>query len=254
MISVTTCVLEVSPEIFTRLGNLTIVVAYAEGLDNRVDRPTVREAWQAAWTHAGALGSTILNPQSHAHVKVWGDRLKAAGISRKAFPPSVEAVLRRAMKANEPFYINPLVDFYNAVALELVVPAGAFDLDLVDKAELRVTRDGDTFQALDADEPIAVPPGEVAYTAGPIILTRQLMWRQSRAGLVTPSTRRVLFMSELLPEHPPDLGDRVALGFREGFRRHFGVDAQVSRVDSAHPRFMVEAAGPQDRREEGAVH
>jgi DNA/RNA-binding domain of Phe-tRNA-synthetase-like protein len=247
VMSVSTCVLDVAPEIFDRIPGLSIVVAYAPGVDNRRERHSVQEDWIAAWTAAGDWAAAFPNPQSHPHVKAWGERLKAAGISRKAFPPSVEAVLRRAMKGGEPFFINPLVDFYNAVALRHVVPAGAFDLDHVGDAMLRTTREGDTFQALDAASPVAVPPGEVAYAAGSTILTRQLMWRQSQAGLVTPATTRVLIMSELLPEHPATLVDDVAESFREGFRRHFQVEAVVSRLDRGHPRLVLDDDATSER-------
>ncbi len=228
----------VAPEIFARLPGLTIVVAWATGLDNDGDNPTVDDDWASSWATAGLLVGTWPNPQSHPHVKAWGDRLKAAGVSRKDFPPSVEAVLRRAMKRGPRFSINPLVDFYNAVALRHVVPAGAFDVGaLPQNVVLRTSRAGDTFWALDADAPVPVPEGEMAYAAGSTVLTRHLMWRQSQAGLVTPATTTVLFMSELLPEHPADLPDRVADGFQQGFQRHFGVDPQMGRITADDPTF-----------------
>ncbi len=230
--------LTVAPEIFDRLPGLTIVVAWATGLDNDGDNPTVDEEWASSWASAGLWADGLPNPQSHPHVKAWGDRLKAAGVSRKDFPPSVEAVLRRAMKRGPRFSINPLVDFYNAVALRHVVPAGAFDVGpLPEDVVLRTSRVGDTFWALDAKAPVPVPEGELAYAAGSTVLTRQLMWRQSQAGLVTPATTSVLFMSELLPEHPADLADRVADGFQEGFQRHFGVDPTMGRISVDHPTF-----------------
>ena len=75
------------------------------------------------------------------------------------FPTSIEALLRRAMKGGSPFRINPLVDFYNAVSLRRVVPVGGFDLDRVPgPLSVRLTRDGDTFSALDADGAVPVPP------------------------------------------------------------------------------------------------
>ena len=232
--------LSVSPEIFGRLPGLQIVVAFAAGIDNQRPRPSVDQAWEAAWAAAGAQADSLPNPQSHPHVKAWGDRLKSAGVSRKEFPPSVEAVLRRAMKRGPRFAINPLVDFYNAVALSHAVPAGAFDVGALDEAVvLRTTAPGDTFRALDASEPVAVPAGEIAYAAGSTVLTRQLMWRQSQAGLVTPATTSVLFMSELLPEHPAELPDQVAEGFYDGFRRHFGAEPRMGRVSASQPAFLL---------------
>ena len=59
---------------------------------------------------------------------------------------------------------------------------------LHDVLELKLTRRGDTFQALDKSEPVAVPNGEMAYVTGQTVLTRHFVWRQSRAGIITPET------------------------------------------------------------------
>ena len=133
-------------------------------------------------------------------MRPWRERFQAIGISSKEFPTSIEALLRRALKGSEPRSINPLVDFCNCfdtISLRHCVPAGAFDLAQVPgPLELRLTRPGDTFLALDAGTPLDVPPGEVAYATGQTILTRHFVWRQSRAGLIEPATRNVFLVAE----------------------------------------------------------
>ena len=54
--------------------------------------------------------------------------MKAVGVSRKKSPSSVEALVRRAGKGGEPVSISPVVDFYNAISLKYLVPAGGFDI------------------------------------------------------------------------------------------------------------------------------
>jgi DNA/RNA-binding domain of Phe-tRNA-synthetase-like protein len=195
----------VEPEVFERIPNLRIAVAVAPSgnLDNEAPRPEVERFWRSAWNDAAAAAA-YGNAQSHPRVKPWREAFTRMGVSGKQYPSSVEALLRRALKGGEPFTINPLVDYYNAVSLHYIVPTGAFDLDdLQDVFELRLSEPGDTFQALDDAEPIDVPPGEVSYATGPTIITRHIVWRQSRAGLVTPSTRRAVFVSEVLAELGP---------------------------------------------------
>src|SRR5207302_1402505 len=114
--------------------------------------------------------------------------------------PPFEALARRAFKGGDPVRINPLVDVTNAIALRHLVPAGGFDMAGVDDPlAVRLTRDGETFQALDEDEPQPVAAGEVAYACGPVVLTRHLCWRQARQLLMTPGSRDVLLVSEVLP-------------------------------------------------------
>jgi DNA/RNA-binding domain of Phe-tRNA-synthetase-like protein len=191
--------------------------------------------WRAAWRNA-VDAHQYGNAQSHPRVKPWRDTFQRMGVSGKQFPRSVEALLRRAMKGGEPFTITPLVDLYNAISLTRLVPAGAFDLDDIhDTLELRLSRTGDTFQALDDAAPLAVPEGEVSYATGSIIITRHIVWRQSRAGLVTPATRRALFVSEVLSELGPDAPHEVAGDFARDLRECFGVDLRTWVVTADQP-------------------
>lgn len=230
-------VFDVEPGVFERFPGLRLAVVVARGVDNARERPAVAEAWRAAWAGASAA-ATHGNAQSHPRIAPWRERFRAMGVSGKEFPSSAEALLRRAMRGGEPFAINPLVDGYNAVSLRHVVPAGGFDLaDLADGAlALRLTRAGDAFTALDADAPLAVPPGEVAYASGATILTRHFVWRQSRAGLVTPATRDVVLLAEILGELGPAVADAVRDDFRALIERDFGATVVAAGiVDAAAP-------------------
>jgi DNA/RNA-binding domain of Phe-tRNA-synthetase-like protein len=167
----------------------------------------VRAYLEQTWN---AIASTFPyeNAQSHPWVRVWRERFKALGISPKEFPSSIEALLRRALKRGQPPFINPLVDLYNAISLAYVVPVGGFDIEeLVDEhLELRLTREQDSYLALDAQEPVSVPPGEVAYTNRSTVLTRHFVWRQAKIGLIQPTTMHVILVSEILP----GVGDSIA--------------------------------------------
>ena len=215
----------VAPDVFTRFPGMRVAVAVARGLENVAARPAVEALWRDAWQAAAAEGLPYGNAQSHPRVKPWRERFTAMGVSGKQFPSSVEALLRRALKGGEPFTINPLVDWYNALSLRHLVPAGAFDLAALDgqPLALRLTREGDTFTALDAAETEAVPPGEVAYAVGSTVLTRHFVWRQSREGLVTPETHDVVLLSEVLGEVGPDVADAILADFLAGLQAYFGV-------------------------------
>lgn len=225
----------ISPEVFARIPNLRVAVAVADGLDNAAPHPEIAAFWRAAWREAAAA-SVYGNAQSHPRVKPWRDTFQRMGVSGKQFPSSVEALLRRAMKGGEPFTINPLVDYYNAISLRRLVPAGAFDRDDIrDTLVLRLSHTGDTFQALDDATPMEVPAGEVSYTTGPTIITRHIVWRQSRAGLVTPATTRAILVSEVLAELGPDAPAEVASDFTRGLRDYFGVPSRTWIVTADQP-------------------
>jgi DNA/RNA-binding domain of Phe-tRNA-synthetase-like protein len=223
------------PEIFARFPGLTLAAAVAHGIDNTRETPAIAQGWRDAWQGA-ASAAVYGNAQSHPRVRPWRQSFQAQGISGKEFPSSAEALLRRALKGGEPFQINPLVDFYNAVSLRHFVPAGAFDLaEIAGPLELRLTRPGDHFLALDAAAPIDLPPGEVCYADGSTILTRHFVWRQSRVAAIGPNSRDVFLVSEVLGEVGRDVAEAVRADFEAGLREHFGVTSQTWLVDAHHP-------------------
>jgi DNA/RNA-binding domain of Phe-tRNA-synthetase-like protein len=222
------------PDVFSRFPGLRVVVVAAAGVDNQSARELVSAQWRDAWigaTQAAVYG----NAQSHPRIRPWRDRFQAMGVSGKEFPSSIEALLRRALKGGEPFQINPLVDWYNAISLRHMVPVGGFDLDQTGgPIELRLTRAGDQFVTLDATAPVAVPPGEVAYANGHTILTRHFVWRQARTGLIGAATRNVVLVSEVLGEAGAEVASAVLADLRDGLRHNFGVASQGWLLDVHH--------------------
>jgi DNA/RNA-binding domain of Phe-tRNA-synthetase-like protein len=222
----------VGAAVFARFPGMRLAVAVGDGADTATERPAVEARWRAAWRDAAAAATGHGNAQSHPRVRPWRERFRAMGVSAKDYPSSIEALLRRALKGGEPFHVNPLVDFYNAVSLEHVVPVGGFDLGaLRGPLELRLTRPGDTFAALDDQQALAVPPGEVAYADGATILTRHFVWRQARVGLIAPGTRSIFLVSEVLAE----VGEAAAAAVRDalgdGLARDFGIASRLFLLD-----------------------
>ncbi|MFI5274174.1 MAG: B3/4 domain-containing protein [Ktedonobacterales bacterium] len=228
----------VAPDVFARFPGLRVVVAVAAGLDNAVPRPVIEREWRAAWEAAAVAAAPYGNAQSHPRVAPWRERFTAMGVSGKQFPSSIEALLRRALKGGEPFRINPLVDWYNAISLRHTVPAGAFDLAAIaGPLELRVTRASDMFTALDSAEPEAIPPGELAYADGAAILTRHFVWRQAKTGLVSATTRDLILLSEVLGAVGQTVADAVLADFLDGLRAHFGIAGTGAVVSAEQPVF-----------------
>ncbi|MFQ5526966.1 MAG: B3/4 domain-containing protein [Thermoanaerobaculia bacterium] len=227
--------LHVHPGVFEALPGLRIAVIVAEGLGRAGDPEAIARFWSEAWDGAAAAGE-YGNAQSHPRIAPWRESFRALGVSGKRFPTSIEALLRRAMKGGEPFRIHPLVDFYNAISLQHVLPAGGYDLaEIAGDLEVRLTGEGDTFQALDDEDPETVPAGELAYTCGSEVLTRHLVWRQSERALIRETTRDAVFVSEAVAEIPDQAVDAVAADLCDGLRRWFGSSPATHRLDAERP-------------------
>ena len=220
--------LRIHPEVLERFPGLHVVVAWADGLDNRIQRPGIDEALGAAWRSAAEAVAAHGNPQSHPRIAPWRERLRAVGAPPRDFPSSVEALARRAAKGGEPFHINPLVDFYNTISLRHLVPAGGFDLAAVARpVELRLTRGGERFAELGTAGEERVGTGEVAYVSGDQVLTRHFVWRQSEVAAITPVTTEALLLAEVLGEVGDHVAAAVLTDLADGLASLFGAGIRV---------------------------
>lgn len=215
---------------------MRLIVVILKGLNNQFDRPEIRAELRESWISAGKAATEYGNPQSHPRIKPWVDHFKELGVSRKQFPSSIESLVRRAGKGGEPISINPLVDFYNSISLKYLVTAGGYDLDqLAYGLELRLSRSGDEFQALDDDTVLEVPEGEISYTDGSRILTRHFLWRQSKIGLILPESKNVILVSEIPGELGEGLCKEVLAALSEGTYKHFQIAPLTFIMNSDEP-------------------
>jgi DNA/RNA-binding domain of Phe-tRNA-synthetase-like protein len=229
----------VSPEIFELYPGLRLPVAVAQQVEPTAQRAGVKKLWEQAWERAGGLAPTYGNAQSHPRVAAWREAMTATGDSGRRFPSSVESLLRRAFRGGKPPRINPLVDFYNALSLRHLVPAGGFDLaQLHDTLELRLTRLGNTFHPLDGASAESVEAGEVAYASGNEVLTRHFVWKQSHKGLLGQATSSVFLVCEVLGEVEESAGGLVQAVLEDlsgGLHRYFGAEPVTFFVDERDP-------------------
>ena len=144
------------------------------------------------------------------------------------------------MKGRQPFHIIPLVDFYNAIALSHIVPAGGLDIDQMKEGlSLRLSREGDTFMALDGQEEEHIPAGEVSYADGRQIVTRDFVWKQAKHLLLNEHTKNVFFVSEILGDIPYETADNVAQALVNGLWKCFGISASSYILDERNNHLTI---------------
>lgn len=225
----------VDKEIFQLFPGLRIVTVVAKGMGAPTEEEAITRLLMEGWEAAGKAAGEYGNPQSHPNIKPWVDRMKEAGAPRKKYPSSIEAMVKRAGKGGEPFRISPVVDFYNAISMKNVVPAGGFDIDQLEYGlRLGLSAEGDTFIPLDREERISVSPGEVSYVDGSTIITRHFVWKQARHALLTPQSENIFFVSEILGEISEEVVDKVKNGLVQGLKECFGVDGWCQIVNEDH--------------------
>ena len=125
---------------------------------------------------------------------VYREALRNVEINPNKYPHSVEAMCKRILKGKSLPAINALVDSCNAIAVQEIVSLGGHDLrEIHDDLCVRQSREGDRYLPFGATEYEDVPAGEVVFTSGGLIQTRQWLWRQSEIGKMTLETGTVFF-------------------------------------------------------------
>ena len=132
--------------------------------------------------------------KEHPDIAVYRDALVNAGINPNKYTNSVEGMAKRVLKGQALPRINALVDRCNTIALTHVVSLGGHDLADIDAdLEVRRTVEGDRFLPFGADDFEMVESGELVFTSGRTIQTRQWLWRQSELGKMTDASTNIFF-------------------------------------------------------------
>ncbi|HLW23242.1 MAG TPA: phenylalanine--tRNA ligase beta subunit-related protein [Steroidobacteraceae bacterium] len=175
-------------------------LVYALDIENGPSDAHTRALLSAAAEHA--LASAGGAPAAHPRIAAWRDAYRAFGAKASAYPCSVEALLQRARKGGAAALpaINRLVDAYNAVSLQHLLPVGGEDLDrLVGDLVLRFATGDESFDGTEAgaaESGAAVIPGEVVWADDAGVTCRRWNWRQGRRTRLTEASRNAYFIIE----------------------------------------------------------
>ena len=149
-------------------------------------------------------------PQDHPNIKAWRQAFNKLGISAAKYQSSIESLVRRALKGGAFPRVNPLVDLYNAISLEFLVPMGGHDLAPLDgNIFLGFAEGNEPFTPMEGGEDEAAEKGEVVYRDERSVLTRRWVWRQSNKDKVTAKTSSVFMPIDVMEGLPRTLTEGV---------------------------------------------
>ena len=225
---------EVTPAIFEQFPEVKIGLVVATNINNTGVRVELERRLERAQT---AVRETLAGTASqHPHVAAWREAYRAFGVKAKQHPSSLENLLKRTLKGDALPSINPLVDLYNVVSLEHLVPVGGEDLAaLSGDVRLRfAAEDEPAVTLLGEREPRAPKPGEVIYADDEGAICRRWNWKEVERSKLTPDTTRALLVVEALPP----VGEaqlRAALAELSALAQHFcGAQTQAHVLNRVH--------------------
>ncbi len=211
----------------------------ASGLRIADDRPA---ALDAAIAEAEARVTADLGGRdipSIPELHDWRRAYRAFGIKKTSYRSSVERLVRSITSGRGLPRINALVDTYNLLSVNRLVPVGADDLDRVDgPLAFRYSRDGDTFLPLGAQDPQNDPPkaGEVVYADATKVLCRRWNWYQDARSPVTTATSNAVLTVQAMGAADVDA---ACAELAELLRTHVGATVDYAIADAGTPEVSV---------------
>ena len=197
----------VSTEVYNKLPGFILISGLIEV--GTVNEPAIKDYLKQSWE---GLKQKIANADSveNKRIQSWNETLKAAGVKIKDFPPSIQSISKRASKGGEVFSVNPIVDAYNAISMELALPFGAYDVtELGENLQFRLSAGGEEFIAIGTSENEPTLPGEIVLCDDKGVLTRMFIWRQSGRSKITTASKKFAFVCELLNTMDPGLQEKA---------------------------------------------
>jgi DNA/RNA-binding domain of Phe-tRNA-synthetase-like protein len=232
--------LTLTPAFLELFPDAVVGIAAGRDLDNAGADPEIAGRLVKATASAAAAfrGVAIAD---HPRVAVWREAYRRFGAKPKDHPSSIENLVRRAAKGGEIRSINRLVDLYNAISLERLLPAGAEDLDAIEgDVELTLAGDGETpVRLLGEPEERAPRRGEVIYRDGVGAICRRWNWKEADRTKITEGTRRAIAVVEGLPPVPRADVAAAVEEIARGMRERLGGAAEIAILDRAAPAIAL---------------
>ena len=189
--------LHISDDVTKKIPGLVVIAGFLEV--GAIQSQLISDYLTFSSNKLGTAVREYGDHKAHPHIQQWREALHRVGVSLKKCPPSIEAIAKRTTKSDSPFSINPVVDTYNAISMDLVLPFGAYDLDELDGSLcLRVCEQPEPFTPLGGGKQEETVVGEIVYADDTDILTRHFLWRQADKGKITGGSRRFVFVCELV--------------------------------------------------------
>jgi lysyl-tRNA synthetase class 2 len=229
----------IDERIFERFPGLNLGLVVARGVDNQGESREVLELIQDRQKEiAGRYDSETISLEPR--IQAWRQAYSAFGAKPKKYKSSVESLYRMALKGMAWSHINKIVDIYNYISLEHMVPLGGDDLEQVSgDIVLTFAQGEEVFTPLNSEVQEPVKPGEVIYRDDSDVLCRRWNWRESDKTKMTADTHDVLMVLEGLPPVTREDVDRVLVELADLVDKFCGGRIQTHILDSQSPQLWL---------------
>ena len=195
--------LKIDPRIIEKYPEYRALIIYARGLSNK---PSDEYSTQLLRQAESERRATFANekPSNDPHIAAWRQVYQSFGAKPSKFLCSLEALLSRVLKGHSLPNINYLVDLYNVISLQHILPVGGEDWNYL-SSDLKLTyaTGEEPFVAYENGEEVVThpEPGEVIWADSTGVTCRRWNWRQGRRTQLTLDTHNAYFVLDRLPPY-----------------------------------------------------
>lgn len=186
--------------VLEKYPHVKVGMIHGKGLNNKVSHPEIVAKLRQVESEIRqkyTLETLLALPK----INDWREAYRQFGFAPSAHRSSVEALLRRVVQGKELPSISPIVDLYNIVSMQNILPAGGDDVSKVaGSIRLTVADGSEKFIMLGSDKPEPIKKGEVVYRDSDEVLCRSWNYRECEKTKITPDTHDVCLVLEGL-EH-----------------------------------------------------
>ena len=196
--------LTIDSSIWARFPSYAAYIIYAEGLENKQSNEhSVHYLRAAEKKQRDFFGTEKLSLDPH--IDAWRKVYKDFGAKPSKYLCSVESLLGRSLKGQDLPSINYLVDLYNAVSINYLIPVGGEDWDRISSdLTLTLATGKEPFFIYQSGEPVVEypTPGEVIWVDSTGVTCRRWNWRQCHRTQLTIDTHNAYFVLDRLSPYP----------------------------------------------------
>ncbi|MGA7670714.1 MAG: phenylalanine--tRNA ligase beta subunit-related protein [Nitrolancea sp.] len=223
--------------LLSRCPELVVGVIWVTGVTNRTDAARVDEHLAAAETLTKERFPTPPDIAKFESIAAWRQIYSRFGVKPNRYPCAAESLIRRVIEAGSLPRISTLVDLCNAASLRYAIPVAPFDLgNAQGDVIVRLATGSETYLAINAESPDAIPEGEVIYgDDSPSVLSRRWNWRQSDKGKISLETTHLLITTEAVHDSARDAVERVLVELCEWIPDILGGTVHSKMLDAENP-------------------
>ena len=135
------------------------------------------------------------NYEEHPFIKAWDEAHLKFGSNPDKHPPSIKALLTRAISGGGLPFINSVVALFNYISIKYLVPCGGDDLNMISgNLCLGFASGSELFTGLGSKEVEHPVAGEVIYydTQSKQIMCRRWNWRNADFSKITTKSKKIV--------------------------------------------------------------